>query len=98
MEKILNLTLKKKWFDMTRAGIKKEEYREVKPYWVNRLISEDGITYNHFDTVREKNGYGDVPCFDIECIGISVGRGNPEWGAPKDKDVFIIHLGEIKAD
>ena len=35
--KTLHLTLKKKWFDMIKAGIKKEEYREIKPYWINRL-------------------------------------------------------------
>ena len=29
----------------------------------------------------------------IECKGISVGYGNPEWGAPADKEVFIIKLG-----
>ena len=35
--KILHLTLKKKWFDMILSGEKKEEYREIKPYWINRL-------------------------------------------------------------
>jgi hypothetical protein len=39
--KILHLTLKKKWFDMIASGEKKEEYREIKPYWVSRLV--DGI-------------------------------------------------------
>lgn len=37
--KILHLTLKKKWFDMIASGDKKEEYREVKPYWVKRLTN-----------------------------------------------------------
>ena len=27
---MLTLTIKKKWFDMIKSGIKKEEYREVK--------------------------------------------------------------------
>lgn len=26
---------------------------------------------------------------------ITIGRGNPEWGAPTDRDVFIIHLGDV---
>lgn len=38
--KILHLTLKKKWFDMIASGEKKEEYREVKQYWVSRLVDE----------------------------------------------------------
>lgn len=40
-EKILHLTLKKKWFDMIASGEKPEEYREIKPYWISRLV--DGI-------------------------------------------------------
>jgi hypothetical protein len=35
---VLHLTQQKKWFDMTAEGIKKEEYRQIKPYWVKRLI------------------------------------------------------------
>ncbi len=35
--KTLKLTLKKKWFDMILSGEKKEEYRDVKPYFNSRL-------------------------------------------------------------
>lgn len=34
----LKLTLKRKWFDMIKSGEKKEEYREIKPYWFVRLV------------------------------------------------------------
>lgn len=37
--KNLQLSLKTKWFEMTKAGIKKEDYREINPYWYNRLFS-----------------------------------------------------------
>ena len=36
--KILYLTLKKKWFDLIADGEKTEEYREIKPYWINRFV------------------------------------------------------------
>ena len=36
--KILDLPLKKEWYNMIESGIKKEEYREIKPYWCNRLL------------------------------------------------------------
>lgn len=36
--KTLHLTLKKKWFDKITSGEKKEEYREIKPYWIRRLL------------------------------------------------------------
>lgn len=39
---ILNLTLTKNWFDLILSGIKKEEYREIKPYWITRLAKCKG--------------------------------------------------------
>lgn len=38
--KTLYLTLKKKWFDMIVSGVKKEEYRESKVYWLKRLVED----------------------------------------------------------
>lgn len=32
--KTLTLSLKKKWFDLIKAGAKKEEYREIKPLYL----------------------------------------------------------------
>ena len=37
-KKVLTLTVSKQWFDMILAGEKKEEYRAIKSYWINRLI------------------------------------------------------------
>lgn len=45
--KILHLNLKKKWFDLIDKGIKKEEYREIKPYWEKRLIDYKALKYNY---------------------------------------------------
>lgn len=39
-KKILTLTVSKEWFEMIVAGEKKEEYREIKPYWASRLINQ----------------------------------------------------------
>ena len=36
----LKLTLNKKWFDLIEKGIKTEEYREIKKYWVDRLCQK----------------------------------------------------------
>lgn len=35
----LHLVLKGKWYDMIASGEKKEEYREIKPYWRNRFVT-----------------------------------------------------------
>lgn len=48
--RVLNLTLKKHWFDMISKGIKPEEYREVKAYWTKRLLlDKNGDKLNQFD-------------------------------------------------
>lgn len=41
--KTLHLVLKRKWWDMIASGEKKEEYREVKPYWEKRLLNYKGL-------------------------------------------------------
>lgn len=35
----LQLSLKKKWFEMTKSGIKTEDYRELNDYWLKRLVN-----------------------------------------------------------
>lgn len=47
---MLILPIKKKWFDMILSGEKKEEYREMKPYWETRLR-------NYFGWIMEYKGY-----------------------------------------
>lgn len=37
--KKLRLPLTTKWFEMTKAGIKTEDYREITPYWIKRLFN-----------------------------------------------------------
>jgi hypothetical protein len=36
--KELRLSLKTNWFEMTKSGIKTEDYRELNDYWFNRLV------------------------------------------------------------
>lgn len=100
----LNLTLKKKWFDMILSGEKLEEYREIKDYWKTRLTNqkkgwarpESHWTFNEFDSIIFKNGYAkDAPTFEIECLGIKTGAAVPEWSDNWKGKVFIIKLGKI---
>lgn len=37
-KKILYLSLKKEWYNLIDDGVKTEEYREIKSYWVKRLL------------------------------------------------------------
>lgn len=98
----LRLTLKKKWFDMIASGEKKEEYREIKPYWDARLtenitfLPENIITRScrHYDYAEFINGYGKYrPRMVFEVDYITTGNGNPEWGAKEGERYYIIRLG-----
>ena len=45
---MLTLPIKKKWFDMIVSGEKKEEYREIKPYYDSRFMNAFGsVSYTH---------------------------------------------------
>ena len=89
--KILTLPLKAKWYDLIESGIKTEEYREDKPYWRKRLMrSNDG--FKPFTHIQFRYGYTQRTMI-FECKEISIGMGNPKWGAPRNKEVFIIKLG-----
>lgn len=105
---ILHLPLKSKWYLMIELGVKKEEYREINDYWCKRLLEDPlqvlyrfgetkqvctGIRFKQFDTVRLRYGYT-KKFMDFNKPTIRIGRGNPELGAPTDRDVFIISLRE----
>lgn len=55
---MLTLPIKKKWFDMILSGEKKEEYREIKPYYDSRFFNEyKRNNHNLCFYVIFKNGY-----------------------------------------
>lgn len=49
--KILDLPLKAEWYNMIDSGVKLEEYREIKPYWIKRLAECSG------ENRHEKTGF-----------------------------------------
>jgi hypothetical protein len=88
--RVLHLTLKRQWFDMIASGVKREEYREIKPYWNKRLLA------GRYDVVHFRNGYNpDSPLMVVELVGTSVGLGYLGWGAPLNQHVHILHLGRV---
>lgn len=90
--RILHLTLMRKWFDMIANGEKRDEYREIKPYWTRRFADLS----KGYDCIKFRNGYrSDSPAMTIRFDHLLIGRGRPEWGAPLDKDVYILRLGDM---
>ncbi len=102
--KLLHLPLKAKWYRMIESGEKTEEYREGF-YWTKRLCRSKGdCDWGGYCAVSlcTKRGvptdlthvlfrYGYTKRTMLYAIdSITIGRGCPEWGAPEDRDVFII--------
>lgn len=123
---VLDLPLKKEWYNMIESGIKTEEYREIKPYWCNRLLFHyplgikcyeghmfDSVTETDIENplchsykyliqkygtrgythIRFRYGYTKRTML-FELKGITIGKGNTVWGAPEDKEVFILKIGD----
>lgn len=97
---ILHLTLKRRWFDMIASGRKLEEYREIKPHW--QRIFQDGrvkIAGKFCDPgegllICFSHGYRkDRPQVFVECRGVVIRTGRPEWGAEAGREYFVLQLG-----
>lgn len=100
--KTLTLSLKTKWFEMIKAGVKLEEYREITDYWKTRLIYGEDIDrwgnyevfFNNFDKLVFSLGYpkvGDTSRrLEFNAPKIRIGEGRQEWGAEPGKLYFVI--------
>lgn len=102
--KVLHLPLKKEWYDMIDAGIKKEEYRLMNKYWTSRICAKNEdceyiCTKEKFKYVEFTLGYPKKDdkskrmCFEIDKIYPNKG-GIKEWGADLNEIYFVIRLGK----
>lgn len=100
-DSMLILPIKKKWYDMILSGEKKEEYREIKPYYRSRLHNEGfldqyGLPTLYKGAVLFRNGYaGNSPSFKALCE-LDIKNGKPEWGAEKEKNYYVLKICDIE--
>lgn len=107
---MLELPIKKKWFDMIASGEKKEEYREIKQYWTSRFSKI--FPYNIYQnsakevwylgdgtmpqTIILRNGYSPFsPKLRCKCK-LRIGQGKEEWGAELNKKYYILDILEVQ--
>ncbi len=98
---MLILPIKKKWFDMILSGEKKEDYREVKPYYMSRFSNvfmcpytkiPEGLDYQQ---IMFKNGYSkNSPSFIANCT-LDVRNGKQEWGAVRGVEYYVLKIDKI---
>lgn len=90
---------------MIESGEKPEEYREMSDHWKSRICKGCKNVFCFSYGISKKECGKDIThvCFSygytkrrmtFEVEKIIIGRGNPEWGAPEDRNVFIIKLGK----
>ena len=104
--KNLQLPLKTKWFEMTKAGIKTEDYREITPYWCNRFLLVDGEIMSKIWWVEKFNYTGNIFTDNIKWILDNIEIGNFSFkpftqntmtlGYPKSTDTDRILILEHK--
>lgn len=91
---MLVLPIKKQWFDMIVSGEKKEEYREIKPYYDKRLgYLTEGT--GKVTTIILRNGYNhNSPSVKCKCV-ITIGEGKVDWGAEPDINYYVLKIVKI---
>jgi hypothetical protein len=79
-----------------KAALASYEVRNFGNVYFEKLLKSGQFNLKPWKVLHLTNGYGhDKPQLWAHIESISIGRGNPEWGAPADRDVFIIHLGDV---
>jgi hypothetical protein len=99
---MLILPIKKQWFDLIKQGIKKEEYREIKPYYTTRFTNlgllENGNPTNKEIVVLFRNGYSQKsPSFQAICT-LSIDKKDSKyacWGAVTDKTYYVLTIERL---
>lgn len=89
--KTLDLVLKKKWYDMIESGEKTEEYREIKPYWIVRMMEEIDMDFHAYEKVsRETAVFYE---YNEHLLISALYHGSMKF---KDFDRVTFHLGYSK--
>lgn len=87
-KRILHLTLKKVYFDLTATGVKKTEYRDITPYWTSRFHNPNG-SMKRFDEVWSRNGYHeDSPFLRVVWLDLNIAHWDNKWA-------YAISLGDL---
>ena len=91
---MLVLPIKMKWFDMIKSGEKKEEYREIKPYYDKRLgYLAEGT--GEIAIILLRNGYS-YKSPTMKCkVSVSIDTGYEGWGAEPNINYYVIKILEI---
>ena len=88
---------------MILSGEKKEEYRELKPYYKTRFAKIfEMYNYSYIPTGLDthkiifRNGYrSDSPSLIASCR-LDIKQGKPEWGAEEGKEYYVLTIVAVR--
>ena len=100
---ILNLVLKRQWFNMYDSGEKTEEYRDIKEHWTRIFVNFQDRYFIKIKDVLYSPGEVTICFLDgytrdrrklyKRCTGLKKGIGRKEWGASGEMQ-YILSVGE----
>lgn len=92
---ILILPIKRFWFDKILSEEKKEEYRNITPYYEKRLKKYMDSPYFF---VGFRAGYNMASPFIVCRCRLRKGEGIVKWGAEKGKRYYILEIEKVYND
>lgn len=102
MKDSLKLVLKHKWYDMIESGEKKEEYRDIKPFWWQRIFTspfQDNLLQGWYDGrfkyVTFYRGYAsDRKSMTFRLGRVGIQNARPEWAEGHMNRMITLELLE----
>ncbi len=108
---MFSLPMKAGYYHMVIRGRKKEVYREIKPYYTIRfkkLFKCESLSHGDFITLLDetnderftsqmilKSGYDkECPAALID-FTLTIGEGNPDWGAEPGTRYYVIKINKL---
>lgn len=90
---MLCLPIKMKWLEMIASGEKKDEYREIKPYWTTRFknvfpFDGDNPIPGHIVNITLKAGYDINSPSLVVSVSLSIGTGREDWGSSQRRVIL----------
>jgi hypothetical protein len=100
----MEIPIAEPWFSMILSGEKKEEYREIKPYWYTRFKKVFSFVKNttipierdwdkHW--IRLRNGYGKARPSVMAEVTLRRDTGKAEWGAEEGKEYYVLKIHNV---
>lgn len=92
--RVLRIPCNKIWFEKIKNGEIHNDYREIKPYWTQRLVEPDilkgGIKSRTYDVVEFFVGYHKfAPTLRYKFLGLSI------QSLFDNGNFYIIHFGDL---